>query len=780
MSIPFLNRIRERYGLKLAVAFTAVLLLTVGVGTVVSADASTQLRDDVEGHMVGTADQRADRLDTWLTGVTTQARVASDHPALRSDDREAVTGYLDELASDDRAPPGVVATHYVDADTGEIVTSSNEELVGVDARAQGAPFAQEGVSFSGTSDVLVTDPFRPSVVDFTTVAVATPVDGRSDRLLVYMVNFERQVDAFAGTEGESETVVVGADGTLIAHPNTDLIGSAVDGTETVVPDSAFEGATFQQTDGEAIAAAPMETTEWAVVVSQPASAAFAVQRAVVSGIVGLILVSVVSLALIGVTIGSRTTLSLRRLSGKAEAMADGDLDVDLTTGRTDEIGDLYRAFDAMRDSLHERITEAEEALSEAESARAEAEEARAEAEAARAEATRTNERLEATAEAYGEVMQDVADGDLTRRIDVDDTSDAMATVGVAFNDMVSAIESTIEDVKAFGSEVANAAEAVDRNATDVMAAGEAMNDSVAEIADGARTQTESLQDMTGEVNDLSASAEEIAATVDTVADTSERAADAGADGRAAAEAAVEELDGIEETTEYTQEEVGALTEEMAEIGEIVDVISDIAEQTNLLSLNASIEAAHANGDAGDADGFAVVADEVKNLAEETKESASEIEARIESVRERTEQVVEGTQETGQRVAEGVDTVEGAIDALEQIADYVEEIDSSIQGIADATDGQADSTERVVESLDEVAAISKGTAEQATDVTETADRQERTITEVDDAADELTRRAARLREQLADFDVGATGSPTPAAGQRADALGDGGRNTGGNR
>ena len=781
MGIPFLHRIRERYGLKLAVAFTAVLLLTVGVGTVVSADASAQLRDDVEGHMVETADGRADRLDTWLTGVTTQARVASDHPALRSGDRETVTAYLDELASDERAPPGVVATHYVDADSGEIVTSSNADLVGVDARAQGAPFAQEGVSFAGTSDVLVTDPFRPSVVDFTTVAVATPVDGRSDRLLVYMVNFEQRVEAFAGGASDSDTVVVGSDGTIIAHPNTDLIGSPVAETSTVVPASTFEGATFQETDGEAVAAAPMATTDWAVVVSQPATAAFAVQRSIVSGIVGLILVAVVSLALIGVTIGSRTTLSLRRLSGKAEAMADGDLDVDLTTGRTDEIGDLYRSFDAMRDSLRERITEAEEALADAEAARTEAEDARAEAEAARTEAARTNERLERTAEAYGDVMQDVADGDFTRRIDVDDATGAMATIGTAFNEMVSSIESTIEEVKAFGADVANAAEAVDRNATDVMAAGEAMNDSVAEIADGARTQTESLQDMTGEVNDLSASAEEIAATVDTVADTSERAADAGADGRAAAEAAVEELDGIEETTEYTQTEVEALKDEMAEIGEIVDVISDIAEQTNLLALNASIEAAHANGEAGDADGFAVVADEVKNLAEETKESASEIEARIESVRERTEQVVEGTQETNQRVTEGVETVEGAIDALERIADYVEDIDASIQGIADATDGQADSTERVVESLDEVAAISKQTAEQATDVTETADRQERTIAEVDDAADELTRRAARLREQLADFDVGGTDSTsttTAVAGGRADALGDGGRDTGG--
>jgi hypothetical protein len=35
--------------------------------------------------------------------VTTQARLAADHPALRSDDRATVTAYLDELASGDRA-----------------------------------------------------------------------------------------------------------------------------------------------------------------------------------------------------------------------------------------------------------------------------------------------------------------------------------------------------------------------------------------------------------------------------------------------------------------------------------------------------------------------------------------------------------------------------------------------------------------------------------------------------------------------------------------------------
>jgi methyl-accepting chemotaxis protein len=234
----------------LAAAFAAALLLTVAVGGVVGADASAQLRDDVERQMTDRTEQRSARLDAWLTGLTTQARVASDHPALRSDDTATVRSHLDELAGDERAPTGVVAVHYVDATSGTIVTSFNDGLVGVDARAQGAPFAQEAVTFGGAADVLVTDPFRPSVVDFTTVAVATPVEGRSDRLLVYMVTFEQQVSRFASDGGLTETVVVAADGTVIAHPRTELIGSPVGETSTAVPDGAFEGATFVETDGQ--------------------------------------------------------------------------------------------------------------------------------------------------------------------------------------------------------------------------------------------------------------------------------------------------------------------------------------------------------------------------------------------------------------------------------------------------------------------------------------------------------------------------------------------------
>ncbi|USZ67475.1 methyl-accepting chemotaxis protein [Halorussus salilacus] len=748
----FVKRIRQSYALKLALALISVVALIVAVGALVQAQTADQLEADVEEELTTLSESRAESIDTWLSSVQTQTKRSANHPVFQSGDTERIRSHLRELVEGENVPDGVVAVHYYDADTKEIVTSSSDEMVGVEPDEQGAPFATDPPTFDGRNDVHVSDPFEVPVADFPVVAVIAPIPDRPDERVIYMVNIEEYTDSL--TEGESggHTVVLDSEGRFLAHPDDEKLLTSHEGgsdSPAVERGIAGEAGFMEMNDGTLMAFAPMESTDWVVVVRAPADEAYALGAAVTSNILGIILLAVVSLALVGVTIGSNTVISLRQLSEKADEMAGGDLGVELDTARTDEFGSLYDSFARMRDSLRDQIAEAERARESAEEAKAEAEAAREAAEDRREVAEELSVHLETKANHYEEVMNAAADGDLGVRVDPESRSEAMVAIGESLNDMLDDIERTVANVKRFASHVSNAVVDVEESAEQVMATGEEVSDSMGEISEGAGRQTDQLGEVASEMNTLSASAEEVAATVDDVAATSQQAAAAGELGKDAAEEALSEMDAVEAATERTAAEIEELDDEMEAIGDIVEVITEIAEQTNMLALNASIEAARTDAEG---DGFAVVADEVKNLAEETKESAAEIEGRIEAVQEKTGQSVEGMSETSDRISAGVETVEGAIDALEEIAAYVEETDARIQEIQEATEDQAESSTAVVQMVDDVASISEETTSQAESVSEAADAQTETLTEVRDDADDLAERAAELSRLLDDFRV----------------------------
>jgi methyl-accepting chemotaxis protein len=749
---PVLEQIRRSYALKLAIALVSVVAITVAVGALVQAQTAEQVRGDVQEELTTLSNSRAETLDAWLSGVKTQTEITAGHPAFRSGDTDRIGEHLNGLVDDGNVPEGVVAVHYYDAGEGTIVTSSSDKLTGVSPGEQGAPFATDPPTFDGDTGVYVSEPFEVPVVDFPVVAVIAPVPDQPDKQVIYMVNIEERTRSLTGGIEGGYTVVLDSSGNYLAHPDdSKLLSTHHGGTDSTAVEQGLAGNSgFSEMDGGMLMGyAPMESADWVVVVHAPAGEAYALSDAVTSNILGLILLSVVSLALVGVTVGSNTVISLRQLSRKADAMAGGDLQVELETNRRDEFGSLYDSFARMRDSLSEQIQEAESARDEAEEARESAETARREAESRREEAEALSSHLETKASHYEDVMDAAADGDLSVRVETESRSEAMVAIGESLNDMLDDIERTVANVKRFASHVSNAVVDVEGSAEQMMATGEEVSDSVSEISQGAARQTDQLGEVASEMNTLSASAQQVAATVDDVAATSQQAAAAGELGKDAAEEALSEMDAVEAATERTATEIEELDAEMEAIGDIVEVITEIAEQTNMLALNASIEAARTDAEG---DGFAVVADEVKNLAEETKESAAEIEGRIERVQEKTAQSVEGMSETSERISAGVETVEGAIDALEEIAEYVEETDGRIQEIQAATDDQAQSSSAVVQMVDDVASISEETTSQAESVSEAADAQTDTLAEVRDDADDLAERAAELSRLLDDFRV----------------------------
>ena len=744
--------IGDSYAARLGIALVFAIVVVVAFGAIISVQASATLAEDVEHDTTALSETQAAQLDGWLTTARRDVRTTSRLPVLANGSQADVQNRLEQLIRNEEVPPDVVAVHYVNTETGEIVASSSQQFVGVNAADEGAPFATDPPEFSGPDDTYVTEPFSVSIVDHPIISVLSPVAGTDDRALVYMTDLESRAEEISNQREGSFTTVVNSDGEFISHPNTSRIGTTAPVAEMDRNRlTALEAgnSTFVESESMLMGLTRLESHDWVVMVHTPPEQAYALSDQINADLVGLILLAVINLGLVGVTIGGNTIASLRRLSSKAEAMADGDLDVDLNTSRGDEFGTLYTAFDNMRSNLREQISDAKSAREEAEAAKQAAEEAKMDAEAERNEMEALSSHLETKAQEYSRTLESAADGDLTARVDDSSMSDAMADVGTEINATLDALEETIANMKSFAVNVIDSTDRVESNAERVGMASDQVSRSIEEIFEGATEQSEQLQDASSEMDNLSATAEEAAASAQEVADTSQSAAEVGEDGRQAAQEAITEMSAIEDETAETVSEINALDDDLDEIGDIVNVITNIVEQTNMLALNASIEAAHADGDGA---GFAVVADEIKGLAEETKEAAADIEQRIGRIQSQAGETVETIESTSERISEGVETVEETVDALETIVEYTEEVDTGIQEIDRATEEQARTAQDVMMTIDELSSISQQTASEADTVAGAAEDQAASIETVSDSAQELRQRADDLESILDRFDV----------------------------
>jgi methyl-accepting chemotaxis protein len=286
-------------------------------------------------------------------------------------------------------------------------------------------------------------------------------------------------------------------------------------------------------------------------------------------------------------------------------------------------------------------------------------------------------------------LQDVAAGDLTRRVDVT-SRDEVGRMGTALNnalgqlhDAVRSITGTATRLATSSEELTTVSERVVRDADQAATQADVVSTAADEVSAGAQAAASSTEEM-------SASIQEIA--------------------RNAAQAGQVATTGVE-VVESTTPTIARLGQASTEISEVANLITSIAEQTNLLALNATIEAARA-GEAGK--GFAVVAGEVKELAKQTANATEEIGAKILAI-----------QSSAHEVAEAIGTMTTIIgqvnDAQTSIAAAVEQQSATTSEMGRSGAQAADGTTQIAHSAVEVAHAAKASSDGAVETQQAARR-----------------------------------------------------------
>ncbi len=279
------------------------------------------------------------------------------------------------------------------------------------------------------------------------------------------------------------------------------------------------------------------------------------------------------------------------------------------------------------------------------------------------------------------IVQRALEGDLTRRIRVNDKVGFFETLGKGINQLLDNTTELVRQITASAQEVRQGAD---------------------EISRGNSNLSQRTEQQAASLEETASSMEQMTSTVRNNADNASQASQLASNARREAESGGEV---VQSAVRAMQD----ISQSSKRIADIIGVIDEIAFQTNLLALNAAVEAARA-GEQGR--GFAVVASEVRSLAGRSASAAKEIKSLI---NDSVAKVADGTKlvdQSGETLNAIVTSVKKVADIVAEIAAANQEQSTGIEQVDKAVTQMDQLTQQNAALVEEVAAASETLRDQA--------------------------------------------------------------------